>query len=146
MPYTPNIRTQDGKAQVFCDWRRKFVRLTPEEEIRQTFLHYLTDDRHYPKNRIAVEHPIQVGGVSKRCDAVVLGNRMQPLCIIEFKAATVELTQRVFDQAAVYNRSLNVPYLIISNGHDTYVCRTTQPITFLPDIPVYEQLWTNSLN
>ncbi len=141
MPYTPNIKTIDGKQSIFCDWRRKFVRLTPEEWVRQQVLHALVDEFAYPKARIAVEMGIQVGACKKRCDAVVYDAQLGPVCLIEFKAESVPLTQQVFDQAAVYNRELAVKHFIISNGKQTFVCRITPTgYDFLTEIPAYEQL------
>lgn len=141
MNYSPNITTVNGKEQIFCDWRRKFVRLTPEEWVRQQFLHFLVEDMKYPKSRIAVEYPIEVGEVNKRCDAVVMGEHLEPLCIIEFKAENVELSQRVFDQVAVYNRRLQVKYFVISNLKSTFVCRLTPSYyEFLPSLPAYTNL------
>ncbi len=141
MPYTPNIKTIDGKDQIFCDWRRKFVRLTPEEWVRQQVLHALVEECGYPKARIAVEMGIQVGERKKRCDAVVYDAQLRPVCLIEFKAESVPLTQQVFDQAAVYNRELNVGHFLISNGKQMFVCRITpNGYDFLTEIPAYETL------
>ena len=117
------------------------MRLTPEEWVRQHILHFLVEESGYPQSRIAVEHPIQVGQTKKRCDAVVMGNSLEPLCIIEFKAEKVALTQRVFDQTAVYNRKLQVPYLLISNGKTTCFCKVSDTgYEFLEHIPSYDQL------
>ncbi len=141
MSYTPNIKNIDGKEQIFCEWRRKFVRLTPEEWVRQQVLHALVDEFGYPKARIAVEMGIQVGDRKKRCDAVVYDAQLRPVCLIEFKAETVALTQQVFDQAAVYNRELEVQYFLISNGRQNFVCRVTpNGYDFLTEIPAYEAL------
>ncbi len=141
MNWQPRIQTIDGRQQIFCTWRHKFVRLTPEEWVRQHVLHTLVEDYAYPAALIAVEHPIKVGELQKRCDAVILGPQLQALCIIEFKAETVPLTQRVFDQVAVYNRRLQVPFFIISNGKSTYVCRvSSEGYTFRATIPQYGEL------
>ena len=112
-------RLQNNKEQVFCPWRHRWVRLTPEEWVRQQFLHRLVEQLDYPAALIAVEMPIRVGEVQKRCDAVVYDRQMQPLVLIEFKAETVPLTQKTLDQAIVYNRQLEVPYLILHNGPQT---------------------------
>lgn len=111
-----NIRTIDGKQYVLCAWRRKYVRLTPEELVRQTTLQLLVDEFDYPKHLIAVEVSLSVVGTKKRCDAIVYNQQMQPLMLVEFKAPKVPLTQEVLDQAVVYNYQLNVPYLMLSNG------------------------------
>ena len=138
-----NIRTKEGKQYVLCAWRRRFVRLTPEELVRQTTLQLLVDEYAYPHNLIAVEVPITVAGTSKRCDAIVYNQHMQPLMVIEFKAPTVPLTQEVLDQAAVYNYRLNVPFLMICNGVNSIVA-AVQPneYKFLEHIPNYHQLTT----
>jgi hypothetical protein len=66
---------------------------------------------------------------------------MQPLMLIEFKAPIVQLTQEVFDQAAIYNRTLNVPYMLLSNGEHVYVAKVQEnEYDFLDHIPNYEEL------
>ena len=118
-----NTKDINGKEYVFCAWRRRWVRLTPEEWVRQQFLHRLVDDYHYPAGRIGVEVAIAVGEAKKRCDAVVYGEQLQPLVLIECKAEHVALTQRTLDQAITYNRQLRVPYLFLHNGPETIVVR-----------------------
>ena len=135
------IRTKDGKQYVLCAWRRRFVRLTPEELVRQTTLKLLVDEYAYPQHLIAVEVPITVAGKPKRCDAIVYNRQMQPLMLIEFKAPSVALTQEVFDQAAIYNRHLNVPYLMLCNGQKSIVAQVQEnQYQFLPVIPKYNEL------
>ena len=112
-------RLYNGKEQIFCEWRHRWVRLTPEEWVRQQLLHSLVEQFGYPAPLIAVEIAISVGEAKKRCDAVVYDRAMQPLVLIECKAETVPLTQRTLDQAITYNRKLNVPYLLLCNGVQT---------------------------
>ena len=112
-------RLYNGKEQIFCDWRHKWVRLTPEEWVRQQLLHRLVDEYGYPQSLIAVEAAISVGQVSKRCDAIIYDRQMLPLVLIECKAETVPLSQKTLDQAVIYNRKLNVPFLILHNGLQT---------------------------
>ena len=135
------IRTQNGKQYVLCAWRRKYVRLTPEELVRQTTLQLLEDQYGFPHGLIGVEIPIEVVGLKKRCDAIVYNQHMQPLMLLEFKAPSVPLTQEVFDQAAIYNRHLNVPYLMLSNGQRSIVAQVQEnQYQFLPVIPKYNEL------
>ena len=112
-------RIINNKEQIFCEWRHRWVRLTPEEWVRQQLLHRMVSEGDYPASLIAVEQAITVGEVRKRCDAVVYDSAMQPLMLIECKAETVPLTQKTLDQAIVYNRKLNVPYLLLCNGAQT---------------------------
>lgn len=119
-------RVFNGKEQIFCAWRHRWVRLTPEEWVRQQLLHRMVEQLGYPASLIAVEVAITVGEVHKRCDAVVYGNLSlpsgerrggaSPLLLIECKAETVPLTQKTLDQAITYNRKLNVPFLLLHNG------------------------------
>ena len=135
------IRTQNGKQYVLCAWRRRYVRLTPEELVRQTTLQLLEDEYGFPHGLIGVEIPIEVAGMKKRCDAIVYNRQMQPLMLIEFKAPTVHLTQEVFDQAAIYNRSLHVPMLMLCNGRESIVAQVLEnQYQFLPAIPQYQYL------
>jgi hypothetical protein len=135
------IRTQNGKQYVLCAWRRKYVRLTPEEQVRQTMLQCLVEQFDYPHNLIAVEVPIDVAGIKKRCDAIVYNRQMQALMLIEFKAPSVQLTQEVFDQAAIYNHTLRVPYLMLSNGQDTILAEILPTkYHFLDYIPNFTSL------
>ena len=136
-----NIRTQNGKQYVLCAWRRKYVRLTPEELVRQTTLQLLEDEYGFPHGLIGVEIPIDVAGLKKRCDAIVYNQQMQPLMLLEFKAPTVPLTQEAFDQAAIYNRHLQVPYLMLCNGQNSIVAQVLEKhYQFLPAIPNYSKL------
>lgn len=112
-------RLYNGKEQIFCEWRHRWVRLTPEEWIRQQLLHRLVEQLDFPSSLIAVEQAITVGAAKKRCDAVVYDRQMRPLVLIECKAETVPLTQKTLDQAITYNRRLQVPYLLLNNGLQT---------------------------
>ena len=131
-------RVFNGKEQIFCEWRHRWVRLTPEEWIRQQLLHRMVEQGDYPKTLIAVEKAIRVGEAAKRCDAVVYDNNLQPLLIIECKAETVPLSQKTVDQAVTYNRKLNVPYLLLYNGVQHILIHGTN--TDITRIPRYSDL------
>ncbi len=131
-------RVYNNKKQVFCAWRHRWVRLTPEEWVRQQLLLRLVNELGYPASLIAVEQAITVGEAKKRCDAVVYDTAMQPLMLIECKAETVPLTQKTLDQAVTYNRKLNVPYLLLSNGAQTICIHGTN--TYLTGLPRYTDL------
>ena len=141
MEYQPQIEQREGKDHIFCVWRRKYVRLTPEEWVRQHFLHALVEDFGYPQSLIAVEAAIRVGDVQKRCDAIVYDAALRPLCIVEFKAPSVPLTQHVYDQVAVYNRKLGVAFFLLSNGKEHHACRVSADgYEMLPALPLYNEL------
>ena len=138
-------RVLNGKEQIFCEWRHRWVRLTPEEWVRQQLLHHLVEQLGYSASLIAVEVPLEkisnlqstiTNNKSYRADAVVYNKSMQPLMLIECKAETVPLTQKTLDQAVIYNRRLNVPYLLLHNGPQTiFVDLTEQNLRFYNSIP-----------
>lgn len=135
-------RVYNGKEQIFCEWRHRWVRLTPEEWVRQQLLHRLVEQLGYPASRIAVEVPLKqpqtTSNLLKRADAVVYDSALQPIMIIECKAETVPLTQKTLDQAITYNRKLNVPYLLLHNGIQTFFVNGTN--TYTSGIPRYSDL------
>ena len=132
-----------GRHEVFDFLRRRYVALTPEEWVRQHFVHYLVEHKGYPKGLLANEMELRVGEKRLRCDTVLYNNVLQPLMIMEYKAPSVPITQRVFDQITAYNILLHVDYLVVSNGLQHYCCRMDyegRSYTFLKEIPDYSML------
>lgn len=139
-----NIRTNArGQEEIYDYWRKKFVILTPEEWIRQQFLFFLIEKKGYPRSLMAVEKAIMVNRMSKRFDAVVYNQKGEPAMLIEFKSAKVPLSQKTMEQAARYNLTLKVNYLVISNGIQHFCCKLDhikQSFEFLSAIPTFDQL------
>ncbi len=133
------IRKENDKYQIFDRIRQTFVALTPEEWVRQNVVSHLIENLSYPVNRIANEVSISYNNLRKRCDSIVYDAHFRPLVIAEYKAQSVELTQKVFDQASVYNQRLNVPYLLISNGTTHLFC-CVEKRCFFEQIPDYRAL------
>ena len=128
---------------IFDQLRRKYVALTPEEWVRQHFIHYLIEQKGYPQGLLANEIQLQIGDKHLRCDTLLYNKVLQPRMIIEYKAPSVALSQKVFDQITVYNFLLKVDYLIVSNGIQHICCRmdyANQRYSFLKDIPDYIDL------
>jgi len=137
------VKEADGRRQIFDILRRKYVALTPEEWVRQHFIHYLIGYKGYPAALLANEVPLQVGEKRVRADSVLYDRQLRPRLIIEYKAPTIPLTQKVFDQITVYNLLLHVDYLIVSNGLETYICKmdyTNHTYRFLEMIPDYKNI------
>lgn len=142
-PFEPKISEQGGKSVIWDPIRRIWVPLTPEEKVRQAFVSYLINYKGYPLSHIANEQAIDLNGMSRRCDSVIYDKTGQPKVIVEYKAPTVNITQKVFDQIARYNLVLHVDYLIVSNGLKHYCIKMEYPagkFTFLQDIPSYADL------
>lgn len=106
----------NDKPVVFDPLRRQWVSLTPEEQVRQKMLHYLVETRKLPAGLVAVEYSIKVNNLPKRADIVVFNNPGEPQMIVECKAETVPITEKVLDQAIRYYSGLKVQYLTLTNG------------------------------
>ena len=144
LPKAPlKVVRENGKFSVFDPLRRKYVSLTPEEWVRQHFTHYLVSHKHYPASMLGNEISLSLGSVRKRCDTVLYDHQAQPRMIVEYKAPSVALTQKVFDQVSRYNMALHVDYLVVSNGMQHFCCRMDyehHTYAFLREIPDYAEL------
>lgn len=142
-PFDEKIIQKDGKSFIFDVIRRQYVVLTPEEWVRQHFIHFLNNHKHYPLSLMANEVQLRLNGMSRRCDTVVYDRLLRPRVIVEYKAPTVCITQQVFDQISRYNMVLQVDYLIVSNGLVHYCCKmdySTHTYTYLTEIPDYSMI------
>jgi len=115
-PYQPRIKKEGTLEYIFDEWRKRWMVLTPEEWVRQNFLQYLTKVKEYPGSLIAVEKEIALGELKKRFDIVVYDKDSNPWMIVECKEMNVSLDKTVLDQVLRYNITLQVPYLVITNG------------------------------
>ena len=141
--FDAKIRKGEAAVEIFDLLRRKYVQITPEEWVRQHFIHYLISEKGYPASLMANETSIKLNTLTKRCDTVVYNNRLEPLVICEFKKPDVEITQLVFDQIVRYNIVLKVKYLIVSNGMSHYCCRMNyddMTFDYLKEIPEYGEI------
>ena len=143
--YGIKIANENGHQTIFDVLRRNYVALTPEEWVRQHFVHYLIEHKGYPQALMANEIQLAIGNKKLRCDSVLYDRSLKPRMIIEYKAPTVNITQKVFDQITIYNMLLHVDYLVVSNGIKHYCCRMdyeNQKYLFLDDIPNYQEIIT----
>ena len=89
------------------------------------------------------EYSLRYNSLSKRGDIVIFGKDGQAKLIVECKAPSIKVKQEVFDQAAQYNMSLKLEYMIITNGMDHYCCKIVHlnnAYTFLNEIPFFQEL------
>lgn len=136
-------RNVAGQLQIFDSVRRKYVALTPEEWVRQHFVHYLIEHRNVPMSHIAIEKSLRVSHLAKRADIVIFKDGMKPVLIVECKAPSVEVNQEVFYQILRYNMTLRVDYLVVTNGLRHIYCKVNyeqQNAIFIEEMPYYDQL------
>ena len=144
-PFEIKLRGTKAQPQIFDILRKKYIALTPEEWVRQHFVHFLVEHKGYPTALMANEIQLKVGEKTLRADSVLYSRDLKPRMIIEYKAPHIPITQKVFDQISIYNMLLHVDYLVVSNGLQHYICKmdyNDKKYLFLEDIPDYKELLT----
>lgn len=143
-PFNIKVAERKGQTTIYDFLRHRYLRLTPEEWVRQHFTHFLVEHKGYPTALLANEVTIDVNGVARRCDSVLYkAAGGMPRMIIEYKAPHIHITQSVFQQIYSYNSVLRADYLIVSNGINHYCCHVdydNMRVDFLKDIPNYIEL------
>ncbi len=141
--YEFKTRVQNSKTEIFDEVRKKYLILTPEEWVRQNLIKYLINDRGIPAGLIAIEKALKINKMNKRTDIVIYKKTGEPGMIVECKAPSIKIDQKVFEQIARYNMSLKVPVLLVSNGQTHYCCKidySENRFSFLESIPNYPDL------
>jgi hypothetical protein len=145
--YDFKYRTEGEMTLVLDVYRKRFVKLTPEEEVRQRFARYLVEEKGFPASLIMTEYSLKLNKLSRRCDILVHKPAGHPVLLVECKAPEVSINQASFDQVARYNLAFKVSYLIVTNGLKHYCCKLdfkTEKISFLSEIPAYAELVTSN--
>ena len=114
------IRGEAGKELIFDELRKQWVRLTPEEWVRQNMLQYLVQTLQYPTSLIAIEKELKLGELKKRFDILIYNQQHQPWLMIECKAVEVALDENVLKQILRYNMALPVAFMFITNGTSVF--------------------------
>lgn len=138
--YPANIRRDGTKLLIFDELRKKQLVLTPEEWVRQHWIHHLIHEKQYPRSLIKIEGGLTLNSMPRRSDLVVYDTRGNKILLAEFKAPTVKITQAAFEQIARYNMVHRVPLLLVSNGLQHHYCRIhfdDERFEFLTDLPDY---------
>jgi len=136
--YSFRTKNTNGKDYIFDPLRKKFVRLTPEEWVRQNFVKFMISEKKYVPSLIAVETLVKVNENPQRADLVIFDRSANPILIAEFKAPNIKISQQSFDQIVRYNMPLRVKFLIVSNGLEHYCCSMNyieNNYSFLTEIP-----------
>jgi len=132
---------------MFDPVRQKEVAHTPEEEVRQTLIAHLHHVCGAPYSLMSCEYELKAKRKTYRTDLVLFDRKGQPLLLAECKAPSIPINRSVFEQIIQYNQILKVPYLLLTNGTDSYLCRH-HPLEnhweALSQIPSYIQMIQNT--
>ncbi len=140
-PYPFKITEHDGQLTLFDEIRKKHIIITPEEWVRQHFVQYLINQKGYPKTLIKLEGGLKLHGNAKRTDIVVFNPSGEKILLVECKAPSVAINQKVFEQIARYNMVHKVPLLAVTNGLQHYYCKIdyiAESYQFIEDLSSYK--------
>ena len=132
--YQFNIKRKDNSIVILDSLRKRWVSLTPEEWVRQNFVRFLIEEKEFPPPLMNNEISIIQNGIKRRCDTLVADREGNPLVIVEYKAPSIAVSQKTFDQIVRYN---------MANGTCHYCCKIdyeNNSYSFLEEIPCYSQL------
>lgn len=140
--YTFRVKNSENRTLIFDAIRKNFVKLTPEEWVRQHVVQFLLQEKKYPSSHINIEKQIILNGLKKRYDIVVFKPNGELHLLVECKAPEINISQTAFDQIAQYNFKLNADYLMVTNGLSHFYCQTdplAEKYKFMQEIPDFSR-------
>ncbi len=137
-PIEARIVEESRGVMIFDAVRSRYVRLTPEEWVRQHLIGFLISHRGVPLSLVAVEKGFDVSGQSKRADVVVYRRDGRPWLLAECKAPGVAIGDAALRQVARYARVIHADVLALTNGlrHEAFAV-ASGALTPLEDLPAY---------
>lgn len=109
------IKRDKDKFFIYDLVRKSWFLLTPEEWVRQHWVHYFHLTKGRNLSSLILEKKLILNGTTKRIDLLVTEKTVAKV-LVECKAPHIKLTEKTFEQAARYNSILNAEEIILSNG------------------------------
>jgi hypothetical protein len=110
------LKSEEGNQFIFDIVRKKYLVLTPEEWVRQHFIHLMVNHLAYPKSLIKVETGLAYFKSAKRSDIMLCDREGGNFLLVECKAAEVKIDRKALNQVSVYNKELKARYVALTNG------------------------------
>lgn len=138
-PHEQRLKQENGKQFIFCQVRKKYLVLTPEEWVRQNLISFLNKEHGHPISLMKIEREVKGGHRQKRADLIIYNTSGKPQLLVECKAPTEKLTKETFFQLGRYNRFVRAALLLASNGMQHFCCQITETneFEFLDEIPKF---------
>ena len=109
------FRKDKDKFFIYDPIRKTWLLLTPEEWVRQHWIHYFLHAGKYAPSALILEKKLELNGLTKRIDLLVTEKTL-PKILVECKAPAIKLTERTFEQTARYNSVIGAGKIFLSNG------------------------------
>ena len=119
-----------------CLVRRKDIKLTPEETVRQLYLMVLNEEYGYPFERMEIEYSVSFGREKKRADIVIFDKQDTRAVYIMVELKKPKLKDGK-EQLKSYCNATGAPIGIWSNGDSISFYNRKDPNYFedIPNIP-----------
>lgn len=148
-----SIFEKEAKAGYYavCHVRKKEIKLTPEEAVRQLYVQVLRDNFGYSTDRMELEYAVSFGREKKRADIVIFDKNQTttPFIMVELKKPKLKDGK---EQLKSYCNATGAPIGIWSNGDSISYYHRKDPNYFedIPEIPradqklsdILEERWT----
>lgn len=129
------VKDVRGKATPYvkCLVRKKEIKLTPEEAVRQLYIQLLIDDYEYPVERMELEYAVSFGREKKRADIVIFDKQQttSPYIMVELKKPKLKDGK---EQLKSYCNATGAPIGVWSNGESVSFYHRKDP-NYFEDIP-----------
>jgi Type I restriction enzyme R protein N terminus (HSDR_N) len=133
------VKNSGRGPEIWDRFRKKWVMLQPEEWVRQNVLNWLVKVHQIPESLISVEKGLP-GASKKRYDILVFNQSHQPWMMVECKSTETILDESVLMQILSYHSSVQVNYIVITNGHQCHIAELKKANQiWLASFPIFEQ-------
>lgn len=133
--------------KLFCLSRNKWIASTPEEGVRQFFLHLMIENLGFPKNLLSVETRLKSflsdsQNIPKRRADIVgffpFADTLKPLILIECKKGP--LKEEDFYQVSGYNFHLQAAFFGVASRNELMICDARKKEPAFYHMPPYQEL------
>ena len=121
--------------------RKTWLKLTPEEWVRQHAVYWLIKITEFPEGLLSIERAFSNKSM-QRADIVGFGRNGNPLLLVECKAAYEPINAETARQALQYNKEVKAPFVWLTNGLSHSVLVGSENGSFNPvsQLPNFENM------
>jgi len=113
--YNFKFKERNSSIFIYDIIRQKYIILSPEEWVRQHWIHFLHYEKKMQKSKFVIEKKIELNGTTKRMD-ILIYKKENPFILIECKSPDIEISQATLEQSLRYNKVVQANFIILSNG------------------------------
>ena len=121
--------------------RKCWLKLTPEEWVRQHAIFWLISITEFPEGLLSIERNFSPKSM-QRADIVGFGRDGNPLLLVECKAAYEPISAETARQALQYNQEVKASFIWLTNGIAHSVLGLTEFGSFkpIPQLPKFKEM------